>query len=152
MKSNSVLPTLTIDLFYNHPSFCQGLESFDYRSSRRDRLDRSRYVGSLLRQSFSTWSYVARQTSRYITLYNSLCSAGALLYRQSFRLGLTPGSRYSPFYLSTAKLLHWSGHFKPWKPSRNSGSAYEQKIWDKYYLRDPTGVFRPIKSKSKGEI
>ena len=87
-----------------------------------------------------------------ITLYSSLCSAGALLYAQSFRSGLTPGSRYSPFYLSTAKLLHWSGHFKPWKPSRNSGSAYEQKIWDKYYLRDPTGIFRPIKSKSKGEI
>lgn len=70
-----------------------------------------------------------------------------------FQSGLTPGSRYSPFFLANAKLLHWSGHFKPWKPSRNALSlSYEQKLWDKYFLRDPTGKFRPIRNKNTRDM
>ena len=65
--------------------------------------------------------------------------------------GVTRGSRYSPFFLSNAKLLHWNGHFKPWKSSRSYGSTFEQKLWDNYFIRDPLGLFVPIRKK-KSEI
>ncbi|KAK4001993.1 Glycosyltransferase 8 domain-containing protein 1 [Daphnia magna] len=62
-------------------------------------------------------------------------------------LGLSRGSRYSPFFLNNAKLLHFNGHFKPWKSVRSFGSTFEQKVWDKYFIPDPLGRFVPIRKK-----
>lgn len=53
-------------------------------------------------------------------------------------LGLTTGTQYSRAFVSSAKLLHWSGHFKPW----NAKSPYSD-IWHRYFVPDPTGRFRP---------
>lgn len=53
-------------------------------------------------------------------------------------LGVTPGSQYSRIFVASAKLLQWSGRFKPW----NSRSPYAD-IWLRYFVADPTGRFRP---------
>lgn len=58
-------------------------------------------------------------------------------------LGVTAGTQYSRLFVSSAKLLHWSGRFKPW----SSRSPYAD-IWHRYFVPDPTGRFRPA-SKSK---
>ncbi|TSV54866.1 Serine/threonine-protein kinase Nek4 [Bagarius yarrelli] len=56
-------------------------------------------------------------------------------------LGATgAGNRYSSQFISTAKLLHWNGHYKPWGRT----SSYTD-VWDKWYIPDPTGKFRPIR-------
>ncbi len=56
-------------------------------------------------------------------------------------LGLTAtGSAYSASYLKKAKLVHWSGHFKPW-----NRLAPEQQLWDQYFVGDPLGKFQPIR-------
>lgn len=57
-------------------------------------------------------------------------------------LGLTTGSQYSRLFVTSAKLLQWSGRFKPW----NARSPYAD-IWHRYFVPDPTGRFRPA---SKG--
>ncbi|XP_032405469.1 glycosyltransferase 8 domain-containing protein 1 [Xiphophorus hellerii] len=56
-------------------------------------------------------------------------------------LGITgAGNRYSPQYVSTAKLLHWNGHYKPWgRTSSFSG------VWDQWFIPDPTGKFHPVR-------
>ena len=43
-------------------------------------------------------------------------------------------------FLSSAKLLHWSGQFKPW--GRKSSHS---DIWDKYFIKDPKGEFKPVR-------
>lgn len=53
-------------------------------------------------------------------------------------LGVTPGSQYSRLFVTSAKLLQWSGRFKPW----NARSPYSD-IWHRYFVPDPTGRFRP---------
>lgn len=53
-------------------------------------------------------------------------------------LGVTPGSQYSRIFVTSAKLLQWSGRFKPW----NARSPYSD-IWHRYFVPDPTGRFRP---------
>ncbi|KAG0426785.1 hypothetical protein HPB47_026133 [Ixodes persulcatus] len=53
-------------------------------------------------------------------------------------LGVTAGTQYSRLFVSSAKLLHWSGRFKPW----SSRSPYAD-IWHRYFVPDPTGRFRP---------
>lgn len=56
-------------------------------------------------------------------------------------LGATgAGNRYSSQFISTAKLLHWNGHYKPWV-----GASSYTNVWDKWYIPDPTGKFRPIR-------
>ncbi|KAF5904535.1 glycosyltransferase 8 domain-containing protein 1 [Clarias magur] len=56
-------------------------------------------------------------------------------------LGATgAGNRYSPQFISAAKLLHWNGHYKPW----GRVSSYPD-VWDKWYIPDPTGKFHPIR-------
>ncbi|KAL0181709.1 hypothetical protein M9458_024115, partial [Cirrhinus mrigala] len=50
------------------------------------------------------------------------------------------GNRYSPQFVKAAKLLHWNGHYKPW----GRASSFSE-IWDKWYIPDPTGKFRPIR-------
>lgn len=55
-------------------------------------------------------------------------------------LGWTPRTSYSRQFIQRAKLLHWSGHFKPWGRT----SAF-QDIWDGYYLPDPTKQFQPLR-------
>ena len=59
--------------------------------------------------------------------------------------GVPRSPRYSPFFISNAKLLHWNGHLKPWKSSRSY--TFEQKLWDKYFIRDPLARFIPIRKK-----
>ncbi|XP_064461077.1 glycosyltransferase 8 domain-containing protein 1-like isoform X2 [Ornithodoros turicata] len=53
-------------------------------------------------------------------------------------LGVTTGSLYSRTYIEKAKLLQWSGHFKPW-----GTRASFADIWYSYFVADPTGRFRP---------
>lgn len=60
-------------------------------------------------------------------------------------LGVTAGTQYSRLFVSSAKLLHWSGRFKPW----SSRSPYAE-IWHRYFVPDPTGRFRPA-SKYKNQ-
>ncbi|GAB1606060.1 glycosyltransferase 8 domain-containing protein 1-like [Argonauta hians] len=55
-------------------------------------------------------------------------------------LGMTSGTSYSKSFVEHAKLLHWSGHFKPWHRL-----AQHSNIWDRYYLPDPTHKFKPIR-------
>ncbi|XP_006815098.1 glycosyltransferase 8 domain-containing protein 1-like [Saccoglossus kowalevskii] len=55
-------------------------------------------------------------------------------------LGWSSGTRYSEEFLNQAKLVHWNGNFKPWK-----GKAQYSKIWDQYYIADPTGTFKVIR-------
>ncbi|XP_029643563.1 glycosyltransferase 8 domain-containing protein 1 [Octopus sinensis] len=55
-------------------------------------------------------------------------------------LGMTAGTSYSKQVVQHAKLLHWSGHFKPW-----NRLAQHSDIWDKYFLPDPTHKFKPIR-------
>ncbi|KAM4613047.1 glycosyltransferase 8 domain-containing protein 1 isoform 1-T2 [Polymixia lowei] len=56
-------------------------------------------------------------------------------------LGITDaGNRYSPQFVKAAKLLHWSGHYKPW--GRTSSFT---DVWDKWYIPDPTGKFNPVR-------
>uniref|UniRef100_A0A8C8A707 Glycosyltransferase 8 domain-containing protein 1 n=1 Tax=Otus sunia TaxID=257818 RepID=A0A8C8A707_9STRI len=54
-------------------------------------------------------------------------------------LGSSGGKRYSPQFVKAAKLLHWSGHFKPW-----GRTASYAEVWVKWYVPDPTGKFRLI--------
>ncbi|KAK3594972.1 hypothetical protein CHS0354_019892 [Potamilus streckersoni] len=60
-------------------------------------------------------------------------------------LGLTPGTSYTKSFLKEAKLIHWSGTFKPW-----GRTAQHSDIWDKYYIQDPSGKFEPIRRYNKG--
>lgn len=55
-------------------------------------------------------------------------------------LGWTMRTSYSKSFLSYAHLLHWNGRFKPW--GRVSSHT---DIWDKYYVRDPTNKFHPVR-------
>ncbi|XP_070561625.1 glycosyltransferase 8 domain-containing protein 1-like isoform X2 [Ptychodera flava] len=55
-------------------------------------------------------------------------------------LGWSTGSRYSEEFLNHAKLLHWSGSFKPWK-----GKAQYNYMWERYYVPDPTGKFKLVR-------
>ncbi|XP_060069303.1 glycosyltransferase 8 domain-containing protein 2-like [Ylistrum balloti] len=55
-------------------------------------------------------------------------------------LGWTKKTSYSKTFLSYAHLLHWNGRFKPW-----GGVSSHSDIWDKYYVADPEGKFRPVR-------
>ncbi|XP_076472573.1 glycosyltransferase 8 domain-containing protein 1-like [Babylonia areolata] len=55
-------------------------------------------------------------------------------------LGWTARSSYSRQFIQRAKLLHWSGRFKPW-----GRTAAFQSLWDLYYLPDPTKEFLPLR-------
>ncbi|XP_076845400.1 glycosyltransferase 8 domain-containing protein 1 isoform X2 [Brachyhypopomus gauderio] len=57
--------------------------------------------------------------------------------------GSGAGNRYSLQFVKAAKLLHWSGHYKPW----GRVSSFSD-IWDKWYIPDPTGKFHPIRRHS----
>ncbi|XP_013402879.2 glycosyltransferase 8 domain-containing protein 1 [Lingula anatina] len=52
-------------------------------------------------------------------------------------LGMRYKKMYSDQFISRAKLIHWDGPTKPW-----DGGAQFSKIWDKYYIPDPTGQFK----------
>ena len=54
--------------------------------------------------------------------------------------GVTTGTSYTKEFLNHAKLLHWNGHFKPW-----GRRAQHADVWDKYFIEDPTGKFKPIR-------
>jgi hypothetical protein len=56
--------------------------------------------------------------------------------------GASYNSRYSKQFIESAKLLHWSGRFKPW-----SHRAAHAQVWDRYYIPDPTGQFRPARKR-----
>lgn len=58
--------------------------------------------------------------------------------------GWTAGQRYSPHFIQHAKLLHWNGKFKPW-----TGVAQYKDIWDKYFVADPTGLYKPVRKVSQ---
>ncbi|KAM9813595.1 glycosyltransferase 8 domain-containing protein 1 [Neosynchiropus ocellatus] len=53
---------------------------------------------------------------------------------------MSTGNRYSPQFVSAAKLLHWNGHYKPW--GRTSSFS---DIWDKWFVQDPLGKFQPVR-------
>ncbi|GFO13210.1 glycosyltransferase 8 domain-containing protein 1-like [Plakobranchus ocellatus] len=55
-------------------------------------------------------------------------------------LGWTSGTSYSKSFISHAKLLHWNGKFKPW-----GRVAQHSDVWDKYFVPDPSGKFRPVR-------
>ncbi|KAK3802670.1 hypothetical protein RRG08_001933 [Elysia crispata] len=55
-------------------------------------------------------------------------------------LGWTSGTSYSKQFIAHAKLLHWNGKFKPW-----GRIAQHSDVWDKYFISDPSGKFRPIR-------
>ncbi|KAL8571961.1 hypothetical protein ACOMHN_026173 [Nucella lapillus] len=55
-------------------------------------------------------------------------------------LGWTARISYSREFIQRAKLLHWSGRFKPWGRSSNF-----QSLWDKHYLPDPRKEFQPLR-------
>lgn len=58
-------------------------------------------------------------------------------------LGWTSGSSYTKQFVRLAKLLHWSGRFKPW------GRVSQHKdIWYQYFIEDPTGKFHPVQKKN----
>ncbi|XP_069829734.1 glycosyltransferase 8 domain-containing protein 2 [Dendropsophus ebraccatus] len=52
-------------------------------------------------------------------------------------LGLSPDDQLSNNVVHDAKLLHWNGRFKPW---RFTSSHY--KLWEKWFIPDPTGKFQ----------
>lgn len=55
-------------------------------------------------------------------------------------LGWTSGTSYTKQFIGMAKLLHWNGRFKPW------GRVSQHKdVWNKYYIEDPTGKFKPAR-------
>uniref|UniRef100_A0A3Q3VNR1 Glycosyltransferase 8 domain-containing protein 1 n=1 Tax=Mola mola TaxID=94237 RepID=A0A3Q3VNR1_MOLML len=59
-------------------------------------------------------------------------------------LGTTgAGNRYSPQFVKAAKLLHWNGHYKPWRRT----SSFSD-VWDKWFISDPTGKFHPVRRHS----
>ncbi|XP_033097810.1 glycosyltransferase 8 domain-containing protein 1-like [Anneissia japonica] len=55
-------------------------------------------------------------------------------------LGLTSGTRYSQTFINAAKLIHWSGNFKPW-----GRISQHTQAWEKYFVIDPTGQFRLVR-------
>ncbi|XP_041377971.1 glycosyltransferase 8 domain-containing protein 2-like [Gigantopelta aegis] len=55
-------------------------------------------------------------------------------------LGWTPGTSYTKQFIRGAKLLHWNGRFKPW-----GRQTQHVEVWNKYYLTDPTGTFKPVR-------
>ncbi|KAK2145738.1 hypothetical protein LSH36_660g02038 [Paralvinella palmiformis] len=55
-------------------------------------------------------------------------------------LGLYPKARYSEHFVLRGKLLHWNGPYKPW-----NGVAQFTKLWDKYFIPDPSGKFVPVR-------
>jgi hypothetical protein len=65
-----------------------------------------------------------------------------MVYELSFCAGASYNSRYSKQFIENAKLLHWSGRFKPW-----SHRAAHAQVWDRYYIPDPTGQFRPARNR-----
>ena len=65
---------------------------------------------------------------------------GARILSFFFPAGWSATPKISKKYVQNAKLLHWNGNFKPW-----DRTAAFQDIWDKYYLPDPTGQFKPIR-------
>ena len=54
--------------------------------------------------------------------------------------GLYPKARYSEHFVLRGKLLHWNGPYKPW-----NGVAQFTKLWDKYFIPDPSGKFVPVR-------
>jgi len=55
-------------------------------------------------------------------------------------LGWRVRETFSSNFISHAKLLHWSGKYKPW-----AGRSQFTKIWDKYYVPDPQRKYKPIR-------
>lgn len=55
-------------------------------------------------------------------------------------LGWTSGTSYSKAFVNHAKLLHWNGHFKPW-----GRLSQHSDIWDRYFIKDPTLKFKPMR-------
>ncbi|CAL4089487.1 unnamed protein product, partial [Meganyctiphanes norvegica] len=55
-------------------------------------------------------------------------------------LGARTGTGYSKQFISSAKLLHWNGHYKPW--ARRS-AFYD--AWHKHYPPDPSLKYRPFR-------
>ncbi|KFP72199.1 Glycosyltransferase 8 domain-containing protein 2, partial [Acanthisitta chloris] len=52
-------------------------------------------------------------------------------------LGWSPDARYSEHFLQEAKLLHWSGRYKPWDyPSVHTD------LWENWFIPDPSGKFK----------
>ncbi|XP_053572941.1 glycosyltransferase 8 domain-containing protein 2 [Bombina bombina] len=57
-------------------------------------------------------------------------------------LGWSPDEQLPKSVLQKAKLLHWNGRYKPWHyPSAHS------KLWEKWYIPDPTGKFKLLRPK-----
>ncbi|WAR14504.1 GL8D1-like protein [Mya arenaria] len=55
-------------------------------------------------------------------------------------LGIGRGNMFTKSFLQQAKLLHWSGRVKPW-----DRSAQHSYFWDKYFIKDRTEKFVPIR-------
>lgn len=80
----------------------------------------------------------AVEAAMLIEFYGKVTPLDPLWHVQHLGVGLS--SRYSKQFIEQAKLLHWSGHFKPW---RHRAAHTEQ--WDRYFVPDPTLQFRPLR-------
>ncbi|KAK7872862.1 hypothetical protein R5R35_006730 [Gryllus longicercus] len=80
----------------------------------------------------------AVEAAMLIVFYEKVTPLDPLWHVQHLGVGLN--SRYSKQFIERAKLLHWSGHFKPW---RHRAAHTEQ--WDRYFVPDPTLQFRPLR-------
>ncbi|XP_067005431.2 glycosyltransferase 8 domain-containing protein 1 [Anabrus simplex] len=81
------------------------------------------------------------EAAMLIEFYGKITALDPLWHIQHLGLGST--SRHSKQFIERAKLLHWSGHFKPWR----HWSAHSEH-WDRYFVPDPTLQFRPIRKRS----
>jgi len=57
---------------------------------------------------------------------------------------MTLSKRYSSQTIERAKLLHWSGPYKPWQQGI---AAPYSSVWRKYFVPDPTGKYHPRKKR-----
>ena len=61
------------------------------------------------------------------------------LYSTIVLPGVSTAKRYSNHYLiSRAKLIHWNGHMKPWKPN-----CFFPHFWFVFRIPDPRGKYKP---------
>ncbi|XP_023704912.1 glycosyltransferase 8 domain-containing protein 1-like isoform X2 [Cryptotermes secundus] len=82
------------------------------------------------------------EAAMLIVLYGNVTVLDPMWHVQ--HLGASYNSRYSKQFIESAKLLHWSGRFKPW-----SHRAAHAQVWDRYYIPDPTGQFRPARKRDR---
>lgn len=85
------------------------------------------HVRHLGRYSLAIWQFAKQWL-------NHVCSS----------IGWTAGTRYSRAFIKSAKLLHWNGNFKPW-----SGTSSFADIWEKYFVPDPSGQYKPVRKAKK---